>query len=313
LVISMLALFVAISGVASAGKIVIKVPANSITSAQIKDGTIRARDLANSSVTTTKLARGSVTAPVLASNSVYSDAIAPEAVQSSELAPGSVTTGALGSGTVTGEKIATSTIGGQNIQSGAIGTVQIGDSAVALQNIQNGAVTAAKLAEDSVTTNSLTDGAVTLDKIQWFPGAQASASGVTMNVPPFPGSDCSLRDPGVSFDSTSWNRFGVFDEANPGRLVATVPGVYSISVNGTWAAGAGRLRVLQVIRRDENENGGTLKVVSTPPVSGEKTHQSLTFQTKLNTGDRISLRPATCGAVVELEDVSMSVDWVSEA
>jgi hypothetical protein len=88
LVISCLALFMALAGSAFAAGVVGK---NSVRSAQIVDGTVRTVDLHDGSVNSAKVKDNSLTADDLASNAVGSDEIAENAVSSSKVADHSLT------------------------------------------------------------------------------------------------------------------------------------------------------------------------------------------------------------------------------
>ena len=80
LVISCVALFVALTGSALAAKA-------SIGSTQIVNGTVRTVDLRDSAVNSPKIADATVTADDLGTDSVGTDEIAKDAVKSDEIAP----------------------------------------------------------------------------------------------------------------------------------------------------------------------------------------------------------------------------------
>jgi hypothetical protein len=88
LVISCLALFMALAGSAFAAGVVGK---NSVRSAQIVDGTVRTVDLHDGAVNSAKVSDNSLTSADLAPNAVGSAQIAENAVSSSKVADHSIT------------------------------------------------------------------------------------------------------------------------------------------------------------------------------------------------------------------------------
>lgn len=103
LVISCLALFMALAGSAFAAGVVGK---NSVRSAQIVDGTVRTVDLHDGAVTSPKIAPNAVSSEQLAENSVSSSKVAPDSLTSSDLGPNSVTSSEIADNSVTSADIA---------------------------------------------------------------------------------------------------------------------------------------------------------------------------------------------------------------
>lgn len=124
LVISCLALFLALAGSAFAAKTA------SVSSRQIVDGTVRTVDLRDNAVNSPKIANATVTADDLGPNAVGSDEIAKDAVNSdeiaenavasSEVAPDSLTASDLASNSVTSPEIADQTINSNDIGPNAV-------------------------------------------------------------------------------------------------------------------------------------------------------------------------------------------------
>lgn len=110
LVISCVALFLALAGSAFAAKTA------SISSRQIVDATVRTIDLRDNAVTSPKIADATITANDLGTNSVGSDEIAENAVASPEVADQSLTADDLGADSV----------GSSEIQAGAIRSSELG-------------------------------------------------------------------------------------------------------------------------------------------------------------------------------------------
>jgi hypothetical protein len=125
-VLSLIALFVALSGVAvAAGKLGPgavksvnianqavtnpKIKTQAVTSGKIKNSGIKAVDLGPGSVTNSKLAKKAVTNSKLGTESVWNGNLAKKAVTENKLGAESVSTGKLGNESVTSAKISSST------------------------------------------------------------------------------------------------------------------------------------------------------------------------------------------------------------
>ena len=119
LIISLLALFVAVGGPAQAAKLVRSADVKN-RSLQVRDlsrkavkdlkrtprGSVAERALANGAVTNAKLRDGSVTATKIGPSSIGSTQLAPNSVSVRELRPGSVGSPYLADGSVSGAKVA---------------------------------------------------------------------------------------------------------------------------------------------------------------------------------------------------------------
>jgi hypothetical protein len=130
-VIAMVALFVALGGIAVAAGL----PRNSVGQNQLKRG----------AVTQAKIARAAVTAGKLG----------PKAVIAGKLGPNSVLPGNIGNGAITSAKIGAGAVIASSIKNGVITT----------NKLQNNAVTTQKLAESAVTSNNLANNSVTPAKL----------------------------------------------------------------------------------------------------------------------------------------------------
>jgi hypothetical protein len=138
LVISCVALFLALAGSAFAAKVA------TIRSAQIVDGTIRTVDLRDNAVNSAKIANATVTADDLGTDSVGSDEIAANAVASPEVAQDSLTADDLGAASV-----ASSEVADQSLTQDDLGPNSVGSS-----EIQTGAIRASELGPIIQVTNS---------------------------------------------------------------------------------------------------------------------------------------------------------------
>lgn len=121
-VLSCMALFVALSGVAYA--------------ATLGKNAVKTKNIAKGAVTTQKLRNGAVTTPKIRNGSVIAAKIAAGNVGSTQLADGGVRSADLGGGVVTTAKL----------NNNAVTTAKIAASAVQTGQINDGAVTRAKLA-----------------------------------------------------------------------------------------------------------------------------------------------------------------------
>jgi hypothetical protein len=123
LVISCLALFMALAGSAFAAGVIGK---NSVGSPQIVDGSVRTVDLHDGSVNSAKVKDDSLTADDLAPNAAGSDEIAENAVSSSKVAPDSLTSSDLGPNSVTSSEIADNSVGSADIAPDSVRATQLG-------------------------------------------------------------------------------------------------------------------------------------------------------------------------------------------
>ena len=111
-VLAAVALFVALGGGAYAA---LKLPKNSVKSATIKNGQVKAADLAKKSVTSAKIKDGQVKTADLANNSVSGAKITDGQVGGADIADGQVGTADLADGAVNGAKIADGQVGGADL------------------------------------------------------------------------------------------------------------------------------------------------------------------------------------------------------
>jgi hypothetical protein len=138
LVISCLALFLALAGSAFAAKTA------GISSRQIVDGTVRTVDLRDNAVTSPKIANATVTADDLGTNSVGTDEIAENAVASSKVAPDSLTAGDLAPNSVTSSEVADQSLTAEDL----------GPDSVGSSELQAGSVRASELGSIIQVSNS---------------------------------------------------------------------------------------------------------------------------------------------------------------
>jgi hypothetical protein len=141
-IISVLALFVGLSGTAYAA------------------ATIGTDDIKNKAVTTPKLDTEAVTTAKLAPQAVKPAKIAPGAVRTAKIFDAAVTTAKIADAAVTTAEIADAAVTTAEIANGAVSNVKIADAAVTTAKLANGAVSNSKLGNNSVTTAKIQDGQV---------------------------------------------------------------------------------------------------------------------------------------------------------
>jgi len=132
-VLSLLALFAALSGIAYAAT---TIPKKSVKTRHLGKGAVTTQKLRNGAVTSAKLRNGAVVGDKIAAGAVGSTQLGDGAVRSIDLGGGVVTSGKLKNGVVTTDKLA----------NGAVTNLKLGADAVTAGKLQDGAVTAAKLA-----------------------------------------------------------------------------------------------------------------------------------------------------------------------
>jgi len=145
MIVALLALFVALGGPAQAAKLIngAKIKRGTVGSKQIKDRSLRARDLAPGAVESlTATPLGSITGAQLAENAVDGRAIAP----------GSVLTGHIGDNSLTAADLGTN----------SVGTDEIGDGAVGQSEIRDNGVAGSEVADGSLDGREITDGGLSV-------------------------------------------------------------------------------------------------------------------------------------------------------
>jgi hypothetical protein len=284
----LVALFFAMSGFGIAAKNMITgkdIKNGSVTSKDLAEGAVKAKNLAGGAVTTDALAPGSVTGDILASGSVGPRSLAPAAVTSDAIAPEAVGTNSLKPEV-------------------PAGIIQTADGRI--EGVVNNSV---------ICANGVVVTSAPLCPV--VPNRYAKAQNVTSDTvfDVGGGNDCYIRTK-VPFSfigqgSTSESAVAL----TPGTDIGTRAGVYTVTVNGTWEAGAGFARVLQIRKTigsgpNAGNNQFVDQLIDAPATTGQ-TAQSLTAQVALDSEDTLSLQVASCGpdtgADVELDSVSLSL------
>lgn len=207
LVISILALFVALSGsaVALTGK-------NRVDSNDLRKNVVHTKNIQNGAVKGGKVADESLSGADLAFDSVGAPEIVASAVGASEIATNGVDTPEIAFEAVTANEIAGNSIGSNKLVANSVTAEKIPSDAVRSSEIQSHAVNNAELAAGSVTVNKLD--AVTGIMTVNFPAIDSGdCDSVTPIAPGATLTDNLIVTADQTFTSfVSWNaRQGPFD------------------------------------------------------------------------------------------------------
>jgi hypothetical protein len=140
MVVALIALFIALDGPATAARLIDgqSIARNSITTHQIKNGSLGTQDLSKTavkalkatpagSVGATQLAAKAVTGAKLADGAVGNGQLAPKSVDAGKLADSAVGASQLAPGAVNASKLADGSVGGAAIADGTLQTTDVGD------------------------------------------------------------------------------------------------------------------------------------------------------------------------------------------
>jgi hypothetical protein len=154
LAIAIAALFVALGGPAQAAKLIDggDIRKGTVASKQVKDRSLKARDLSRRAVRTLK---------ATPARSVTGEALADRAVTTRTIAPGSVLTGSVGDDTLTAADLAPNSAGPD----------EVADNAVGQTEIRNNGVGPSEIADQSVDTGEVIDGGLTVRDVARFSGS----------------------------------------------------------------------------------------------------------------------------------------------
>jgi hypothetical protein len=152
--IAITALFVALGGPAQAAKLLDggDIKQGTVASKQIKDRSIKPRDLTRETVRALKATPdGSIGAAKLSENAVTTRA----------LAPGSVLTGTVGDNSLTAADLAPN----------SVGTDEVEDNAIGQSEIRNNGVGATEIAAQSIDSGEVIDGGLTTEDVARWTGS----------------------------------------------------------------------------------------------------------------------------------------------
>jgi hypothetical protein len=203
LLVALLALFVALGGPAQAERLIngAKIKRDSIASKQIKNRSVRERDLARATVRALRATPdGSITAAKLAEGAVTPRALAPDSVLS--------------------ESIGDNSIGAVDLGTNSVGTDEIADNAVGQAEIRGNGVAASEIADNSIDGGEIIDGGLSIRDV-------ARQVGTLRWTPkPLGPGDCEIQTVNVEGIQIA----GDFVMISP---VSPWPGNLVYSVNGT--------------------------------------------------------------------------------
>jgi hypothetical protein len=244
---------------------------------------------------------------------------------------------------ITGKDIKDGTVSSKDLAKGAVKAKNLAKGAVGPESIAPDAVTGDAIAPDAVAFESLSDGATGGLVADWerelgesMPvAAQICPNGIIVYNSPCPvhpnryaeaqnvtsdftfdlggGNNCYIRTK-VPFSSIKEGVHGGVTFP-PGTDIETRQGVFTVTVNGTWEAGTGFARVLQLRKTigsgpNAGNNQFVGQLIDAPATTGQ-TSQSLTAHVALDFGDKLSLQVGSCGpdagADVELDSVSLNL------
>jgi hypothetical protein len=283
LTLSMISLFVAISGAADAGKGKTKIPPNSVGTKQLKPGAVTASDIAP--------------------NAVTSQALAPASVQGTHIAPNAVTTSALAPGSVDTEDYAMYSIPQQAYKPGS----------VEAEAMAKKSVTEEKLADDSVPARAMQPSSVPPQAMQPVNSVGTTETTASMESAAF---SCFYRN-SVNFPGVDWDQGGFFNNAHPDRLTAPIAGRYMVVAGGDWPATVGvthrGLSLRKVIGSGPNQGQQvSLKRVLGPPTADGSMSQTLAATFTLAAGDYIEISPVTCGADSSVNNLAVNLSYLGK-
>lgn len=268
LVLSIVSLFVAISGVAVAGS-----ADKEITSADIKNGTIKSADIANGTVGSVDIKNGGVDTQDLHKEAVDTQALAGKSVKEQNLADDSVSE--------------------QILKARSVGTEALQIKAVGSEQLQ----------ENSVTSSKIEDGTIFVSDIAKFPHVIASRA-ATQSVPE------GALGAEVGFDTEEYESGpGEIHSTSTknGRFFAPVTGVYTVVASVTWAANGTGWRRLQLWKGTAGSGAVPIDsevavATDTQPAVGVSQGQGISQQVHLNAGQWLDVKAAqSSGGALNLE------------
>lgn len=196
MVVALIALFVALDGPATAARIVSgsSIKRNSITTRQIRNGTLGRQDLSQSALKYLRTTPAkSVGAVQLRDGAVGSKALAGKAVDASKLADGAVGNTQLANKSVDASKLA----------DGSVGPTQLAGGAVTSSKVADGAIGAAAIMDGGLQTRDLGDfwGTVPIDFLAF--AANTCQVSVATPTPSNGGGNNLIADDIVSISPTT--------------------------------------------------------------------------------------------------------------
>jgi hypothetical protein len=188
MIVALLALFIALGGPAQAAKLINgeRIKADTVASKQIKDRSLKLRDLGRSAIgALTATPNGSIGPGQLAENAVTTQAIAPGSVLTGNVADNSLTAADLGTNSVGSDEVSDNAIGQSELRNNGVSASEIADNSIDGGEIVDGGLSIRDLARE-VGTLDWTIPPLGLDKcfVQPFPITTIQISGDFVLVSP---------------------------------------------------------------------------------------------------------------------------------
>jgi hypothetical protein len=176
MIVALLALFVALGGPAQAAKLLNgeRIKEGTVASKQIKDRSLKLRDLAPGAVS-------ALTTPP--ADSIGPGQLAENAVTTRAIAPGAVQTGNVADNSVEAVDLATNSVGGDEVADNAIGQSEIRVNGVSASEIADNSIGGVEIADGSL---SIRDVSRQVGTLEW-PIGDLPAGGCEVKIVPITG------------------------------------------------------------------------------------------------------------------------------
>ena len=316
LVISCIALFVALAGTAAAqiegssttpqqradgiNKKALKTALNGMSGVigtkQLKPDSVTSPIIAPAAVTTPDIGQAAVVANQLGSGAVTAPKIQPGAVGTSQLAGGAVTTPKIGSGAVTETQIGSGAVGSGKLKDQAVTTPKIQPEAITTPLIQPNAVTGPKIGPQAINSNLLANQSVGTEQLSSaIPSVSVKSTSITCRN--------SGAYAGNHYSSEVFDTAGMFPGGTGGAdysVRAPVDGVYQVTATQTWAGdSSGGTRSMEFNGREADGSTpfGPLGSSTVQPINGGaiETPQTLTGIYQLSAGQSVEVWTGASG------------------
>jgi hypothetical protein len=264
-----------------AGGATVTTAQNLITSADIKDGTIKTVDLANGAVKSPKIADGQVKTADLGKGAVKSPKIADGQVKRADLINGGVNSAKIANGGVANADLANNAVNSAKIQDGQVTSADLANGGVGNADLANNAVNSAKIQDGQVMSADIANGTIAIGDIS--PAAQTALSAV------YSGPNWGVMHRNVIGNGDSYL------QAGPGFVQVGDPPNVTVEITPA-PLGVGSLGIRTGAGTDKAAFGNALDFIG-DPVSGLT---DVSFQV-FTTGENIDISP------INLPNISIEI------